>query len=109
MTGSPRNVVRMQDYLPPLNDWFVLALMRESSRKWDWVALMIDVHPDDYCRGDRTARQCWFCVPGKHRNKDAAWDALEGLMATRRCGTAVLAHVTPTTIVDENGEPATLN
>jgi hypothetical protein len=82
-------------------DWFVLDVVRATSRKWDWTALMIDVDPDDlrhcacefpalfyvhpkeYRPGQRTARQCWFRIPGKHRNLDAAWTALEELIATR--------------------------
>jgi hypothetical protein len=28
-------------------DWFVLDVMRSKSRGWDWVALMVDVDPDD--------------------------------------------------------------
>ena len=31
----------------PAPGWFVLDVMRAKSRKWDWVALMIDVNPDD--------------------------------------------------------------
>jgi hypothetical protein len=27
--------------------WFVLDVMRKETRKWDWVALVIDVNPDD--------------------------------------------------------------
>jgi hypothetical protein len=54
--------------------------MRKEWRKWDWVALMIDVHLDDL---DRTTRHTWVRIPGKHRNKDAAWDALEDMIATR--------------------------
>jgi hypothetical protein len=55
--------------------------MRTAWRKWDWVALMVDVHPDDL---DRPARQsCWVRIPGKHRNQNAAWDALEDMIATR--------------------------
>jgi hypothetical protein len=75
--------------------------MRKEARKWDWVALMVDVHPDDlktctcdfpalfyvhpkdYRPGERRARQCWFRIPGKHKNEDAAWDALQDTMATR--------------------------
>jgi len=81
--------------------WFVLGVVREESRKWDWTALLIDVdpdelkncacefpalfyvHPKDYRPGPRRARQRWFRIPGKHRNIDAAWDALNALMATR--------------------------
>ncbi|MDR3423035.1 MAG: hypothetical protein P4L80_17630 [Xanthobacteraceae bacterium] len=123
MTSSPSNI----EYLDLPNGWFALDVCRESARKWDWVALMIDVDPDDlktctcdfpalfyvhpneYRPGDRTARQYWFRLPGKHRNRDAAWDTLQDLMATQRCGTVSLAHVVPTTTVDENGEQATLN
>jgi hypothetical protein len=82
-------------------DWFVPDVMRSKSRGWDWVALMVDVDPDDlkhcacqfpalfyvhpkeYRPGQRTARQRWFRIPGKHRNLDAAWTALEELIATR--------------------------
>ena len=31
---------------PPAG-WFALDVMRKEARKWDWVALMVDVHPDD--------------------------------------------------------------
>jgi hypothetical protein len=87
------------DRPPP--GWFALDVMKKDGRKWDWVALMVDVppddlktrtcafpalfyvHPKDYRPGSRTARQCWVLVPGKHRNWEAAWDALHELMATR--------------------------
>jgi hypothetical protein len=86
---------------PRAGDWFVLDVMREAPRKRTWVALMIDVHPDDlkhcfsktaflyvhpkdYCpdRG-RIAREAWVRIPGKHRDRDPAWNALEDFMATR--------------------------
>jgi hypothetical protein len=79
---------------PPAG-WFALDVARKKSRAWDWVALMIDVdpdelkhcacgfpalfyvHPDEYRPAEgRTASQCWVVVPGKHRNADAAWDAI---------------------------------
>ena len=84
-----------------LAGWFVLDVMREKSRKWDWVALMVDVdpddlktctcdfpalfyvHPNDYRPGDRIAHQRWVSIPGKHSNRDAAWVALENMVATR--------------------------
>ena len=88
------------DRPPP--GWFVISVMRrDDTRKLDWVTLMTDVHlddlkrctcdfpalfyvhPDDYRPGSRTARQCWVNIRGKHRNIDAAWDALEAMMATR--------------------------
>jgi hypothetical protein len=61
---------------PPAG-WVTLDVMKAGSgRKWDWVALVI---PDEL---DRTTA-CWVRIPGKHRNQDAAWDALEALAATR--------------------------
>jgi hypothetical protein len=86
--------------LPPA-DWFALDVMRNEARKWNWVALLVDVHPDDlkscacdfpalfyvqpkdYRPGERKAQQQWLRIPGKHRTKDAAWEALEVMMATR--------------------------
>ena len=42
------------------------------------------VHPNEYRPdGSRTAREAWVRVPGKHRNRDAAWEALEEMIATR--------------------------
>jgi hypothetical protein len=66
---------------PPAG-WFTLEVIKENARKRDWVALMIDVHPDEL-KHYRTAREAWVRVPGKHRNRDAAWDALQDMMATR--------------------------
>lgn len=44
--------VEFLDHPPP--DWHVLDVMKRgsNSRKWDWCALMIDVHPNDlkHCR-----------------------------------------------------------
>ncbi len=90
------------DYLDcPAPGWFALDVMRESERKRDWVALMVDVdpdelktcacefpalfyvHPKEYRPGPRKAQQRWLRIPGKHRNKDAAWDALQNMLATR--------------------------
>jgi hypothetical protein len=85
---------------PPAG-WFCLDIMRREPRKRDWCALMIDVHPDDlkncivdfpallyvdpkkYRPGQRKAQQRWVRIPGKHRNRDAAWEAFENMMATR--------------------------
>jgi hypothetical protein len=93
-------MIEYLDQPPP--GWFALDVMKAGSgRKWDWCALMIDVHPDQLkhclCKtaflyvhpneyqpdGSRTAREAWVHIPGKHRNKDAAWDALEDMLATR--------------------------
>jgi hypothetical protein len=85
---------------PPAG-WFPLNVMRkEEGRKWDWVALMVDVDPDNlkYCACDfpalffvhpdewrpaegRVAHQAYVRVSGKHRNADAAWEAIHEMMA----------------------------
>jgi hypothetical protein len=85
----------------PGEGWFALTVCRKQSRKWDWVALLVDVpidelkhcvcktaflfvHPDDYRPdGSRIAQEVWVRIPGKHRNGDLAWDALQAMMATR--------------------------
>jgi hypothetical protein len=64
--------------------WFALDVTRREKRKWDWVALIVDVHPDDYKPdGSRAAHEAWVRIPGKYSNRNAAWDALEDIMATR--------------------------
>ncbi len=86
---------------PPAG-WFVLDVLRADARKWDWIALVIDtdpdemkncvcppplflyVHPKEYRPGSHTVRQCRVRVPGKHRNADAAWDALQDMLEARR-------------------------
>jgi hypothetical protein len=98
-------MMRAIEYLdrPPVG-WFVLDVMRQGDdppRKRDWVALMVDVDPDDlstctvdfpalfwvnpkkYRPTERKARQCWVRIPGKHRSRSAAWDVLDNMMATR--------------------------
>jgi hypothetical protein len=85
----------------PPTGWFVLDVRRREKRKGDWAALMISVHPDElkHCQcktaflyvhpneykpdGSRMAHEAWVRIPGKHRSWDAAWDALEDMMATR--------------------------
>jgi hypothetical protein len=75
--------------LPP-SGWFVLDVMRNKARGRDWTALMADFDPDDYDPDDpnyvgppANAHDAWVRIPGKHRDRDAAWDALEQMMATR--------------------------
>lgn len=67
---------------PPAG-WFTLEVMRaDGRRRLDWVALMIDAHPDDFKNYRvETAREAWVRVPGKHKNRDAAFDALEAMLA----------------------------
>ncbi len=63
----------------PPRGWFALIVLRETARKWDWVAILSDVEDADA----PIARCGLFRIPGKHRNYDAAWGALEDMMATR--------------------------
>jgi hypothetical protein len=42
---SASNVVQSA-YSPPAG-WFILDVMRQEGRRYDWAALMIDVEPDD--------------------------------------------------------------
>jgi hypothetical protein len=83
----------------PEPGWFLLDVMREESRKSGWVALMIDVdpedlqnctcdfpalffvHPNDYRPGARVAHQRWLHIHGKHRNWESAWAALEDMIS----------------------------
>jgi hypothetical protein len=45
---------------------------------------MIDAVPDEFVAGHENCRRhCWVRIPGKHRTRDAAWDAIDELMATR--------------------------
>jgi len=85
----------------PQAGWFALGVTRATTRKWDWIALMVDVDLVDLknCQCDfpaklyvrpeerrpvgRTVSQRWLRIPGKHRNGDIAWKALQDLMATR--------------------------
>jgi hypothetical protein len=55
MSGS-----RCTDLDRPPPGWFVLDVMRKVSRKWDWVALMIDVHPEDFAKGEARVANAGF-------------------------------------------------
>lgn len=69
---------------PPAG-WFVLDVMQREHGSQEWAALMIDVDPDDFGNYNHRApaRGCWVAIPGKHGDRDAAYDALEEMMATR--------------------------
>jgi hypothetical protein len=71
------------DQPPP--GWFVLDVMRRKSRSRNWAALMVDFDADDPNRVSPPpdAQDAWVLIPGKHTNRDAAWDALEDMRATR--------------------------
>ena len=72
---------KLEELDRPPPGWFALDVMRKS-RTWDWVALMLDVDPEEHCLG-RPGRGCWVRFPGKHKSRDAACDALQDMMATR--------------------------
>jgi hypothetical protein len=88
------------DRAPP--GWFVVTLTRAKSRGWDWVALMVNVDPDEmkncsFFRDSvsflwinpsehrpcpRMVSECWVRIPGKHRSGESAERALEGKIST---------------------------
>jgi hypothetical protein len=90
--------IEMETYDQLPSGWHVLNVMRCQSRSWDWVALAVNVHPDAlkhyrckvaflYVHPDeyrpeagRVAREALVRIPGKHRTRDAAWEALKGPM-----------------------------
>jgi hypothetical protein len=96
---SPENIQYL-DQAPA--GWFPLNVARAGDEgKWDWAVFMIDVpfdelkhcrcktawlfvHPKDYRPGRRVAHEAWVRVPGKHRNKDAAWEAALEMIETRQ-------------------------
>ena len=70
----------------PPSGWYVRDVMRIDLSRPYWAALMADVHFDDapdHARAGRRVRDCWVRIPGKHRDRDAAWEAVEEMMATR--------------------------
>jgi hypothetical protein len=95
------SIIEYVDRLPTDAGWFVLDVMPEKdARRRRWVALLVDVHPDelkncqckvaflyvdpkDYKPGLRNARECYFRIPGKFKNCELAWNALQDMMQTR--------------------------
>jgi hypothetical protein len=97
-------VVTQIEYLdrPPAGEWFPVSIARKKERGWEWEALLTDVdpdelknctcesplwlfvHPDEYRPQEgRVARARCVRIPGKHRNRDAAWAAFCDLLKTR--------------------------
>ena len=79
----------LREYLdrPPAG-WFALDVMRKEARKWDWVALMIDVHPDEL-------KHC-LCItaflyvdPNEYRPKEAAQRVKPGSASPASTGTGM--------------------
>ena len=85
-TESPLREPRETEYFDrPPPGWFVLDVMRRSmDSNWDWSALMVSVDPNDPDDLKRIQSRGGFVrIPGKHRSRNAAWDTLDAMMATR--------------------------
>lgn len=85
---------------PPAGYHALDVMMEGNGRRGGWVALMISVpfeelkycrcktavlyvHPKDYRPDGREAIEAWVRIPGEHRSKKAAWEALQDLIETR--------------------------
>jgi hypothetical protein len=66
--------LRTLDQPPP--GWHVITVLRTGQRGWDWCALMIDELEST------TARCAYVRIAGKHRSRQAAWDALDDVLET---------------------------
>jgi hypothetical protein len=58
-----------EEFDRPPTGWFALDVMRRKPQ-WDWVALMVDVHPDDlkHCACDfRRASTCIRMTIGRRK------------------------------------------
>jgi hypothetical protein len=62
--------------------WFVLDVMRKEARSSSWVALLLDVEPDDFKAG--VSGQSRWLELGKHKSRDDAWHHAKEVLATRR-------------------------
>jgi hypothetical protein len=61
--------------------WFVLDVMRKEARSISWVALLLDVEPDDFKAG-ASGQSRWLEL-GKHKSRDDAWHYAKEVLATR--------------------------
>ena len=80
---KPRRPVTILDVgaLPRSHVWYILDVMRKSSRGVQWAALLIDVDPD-VDRPCDAGCSCWLDL-GRHKSRDDAWDAALQMIATR--------------------------
>lgn len=69
------------DHVP--DGWIILDVMRRSAHSWTWVALVVDEWPHVCAEQGRMGQAAWLPVPGKHQNRDAAWEALQDMTETR--------------------------
>jgi hypothetical protein len=81
---KPKQAAAVEYLDQPPPGWFVLDVMRSKARSPIWVALMIDVHPEDFRAGRKPTRpSCWVRIAGKHRTRDAACGTIDDMMSTR--------------------------
>ena len=64
--------------------WFLLEIMRIDPQGWSWVALMSSRDPHRPVAAHIARRYVYVRIPGKHRSRDAARDALRDMVTTRR-------------------------
>ena len=69
---------------PPVGDWFVLDVMREKARSREWIAPIIDVHPDEHCSNRRIASRSVFVRISGQRFHLGRSPRLHGHAALRR-------------------------
>ena len=86
------------DVPPNCSKWFILDVMKTGEKGGDtsrrfrpgrprniWVALLIDVDPDEFRTSHHTSTKpdsCWLAL-GRHPTRDQAWDFAEAMLATR--------------------------
>jgi hypothetical protein len=79
--------MRMEYLDRPPAGWFVVEVMPKKAKrgKRDWVALMMDVDPDEIERSvvQIAFRSAWVSIPGQHSKRADACDVLVDMMATR--------------------------
>jgi hypothetical protein len=67
----------------PPGGFHPLDVMQQKTRSLYWVALLIDVHPEDFKACACQCQQRRLRIPGKHKTWDEAWEALQAMIATR--------------------------
>jgi hypothetical protein len=85
MTPS-NDVVQIKDHLRARqpSPWFVLEGMRKSlTGPRTWVALLIDVEPEEHSGGGRPVTKSQTLDLGTHKSRDSTWAFAEQRLASR--------------------------
>jgi hypothetical protein len=71
--------------------WYVLDVMRQSSRRRAWVAILIDTDPESWTRGQMpiNTNSSWLFL-GKHQTRRRAWNCAERLLDLQDAAPLVL-------------------